>query len=77
MQKSELNYKGIKVLSASYCLGSCWLVPGEAGYTIYSQNEIVERIEEEKKVVEANRGLVKSYEGRIEGVIGGVWGEKG
>jgi restriction endonuclease S subunit len=38
------------------------------------QNEIVERIEEEKKLVEANKKLVEIYEEKVKNVIQKVWG---
>jgi type I restriction enzyme M protein len=39
-----------------------------------TQNQIVEKIEEEKRLVEANRKLVEIFEGRVKNVIQKIWG---
>ena len=41
------------------------------------QKRIVEEIEEEQKLVDASEKLVEIFEGKIEKVIGGVWGKDG
>jgi type I restriction enzyme M protein len=39
-----------------------------------SQTEIVARIEEEQKLVEANKKLIELFEGKIKEKIAEVWG---
>jgi type I restriction enzyme M protein len=39
------------------------------------QNQIVAQIEEDQKLVEANKKLIEIFEGKIKEKIAGVWGE--
>jgi len=47
----------------------------QAKYPFNIQKQIVSRIEEEQQLVDANKKLIKLYQGKIKETIDEVWGE--